>query len=246
MSQEELSEIVKDFLNICDTQLKSKQFTKNKDVDFYIKKGICLNEFKNIYLEKKEKFSKKDLREYVFKVTNVLNDWLKIMKNHQISKGLQKCIPASSSYLVNVKEFEVLNGDNKWIPLHILKEDVQMFLEDGMGMKKINPEVLIDTGGFGPSLISMNLFSKLDNKVNRYKKPIILDICGDKKAISLYYTLNFRFTNNKDKVYNINCGLVQDIGIFKYGIFLANDFLKKYKDFNIRQDINDDVKFNLQ
>lgn len=228
---DELVEIVMHFMNVCNKELGKDKITNDKDLDFYIKKGSCLNGLKDTYLDFKKnnkKLSKHDLRQYMNKIIIIMNDWKSILENKSITKGLQKCIPASSSYLIDINTIEILTGNNEWTKINTnkFKKSMSVEIDNGLSMENKSPTILIDTGGFGPSLITLNLFGKLDNKMNSYPTEITYNICGNTKTLDYYYILKWRQISNRDKVYEIKCGITQDIGIFKYGIFLANDFLE--------------------
>lgn len=233
-----MEEFITDLLKLCHKKISNKPISNDKDIDFFIKKSICLSEFKNMYIGKKIKKDRKNMREYLDKIAITLLEWVEILKNNN------KCIPISSGYLVDIDKIEILNpeNENNWINIGKLRKKFKKVTElnDKITEEK-SPTILIDTGGFGKSLITENLRKQLKLPSKNYPiEPEPISICGGTMYSLGYTVIIFRFKNRPNKTYNLKLDIVPEMGkLFKYGIFIANDFLKKNKNFIIKLDKND-------
>ncbi len=240
-------DLISTLINECYKHLNDKSLTSDHtsdhNIDFFIKKGTCLSSFKDIYLEYKKKnkdVTQIELSNYLSKVNNIFNDWINLLRDTRITKGLQKCIPGSSSTFANIDKIEIMGKNNIWKNLG--NEEFRIKVETPIDIEEVSPVVLFDTGGFGSTLITGNLVSQLELKFTFTladpTKEKSVDICATKIKIIGFVNIKWRFTYDEEKIYEIKANVVVSIGdLFGYGILFADDFFRKYKSFSIRQDL---------
>ena len=237
--KDNLSDLVEQFMDSCVKNLKSKKLTSDHNIDFYIKKSVCLSSFKDLYLKINKRIKKSDLRNYLLKISTIFNEWIDIMDNHSIIKGLQKkCIPGSSSTLADVMNMEIYNG-REWIKLG--EKELEITYDNGDIANSL-PVILFDTGGFSGSLLTFNLLNELGIDLNIMSKiqKSSINLCiggGNLKPLGSISIL-WRFDFSKDKTYETEMYVVPEISReFRYGILFGDTFFQKYKTFSVRHDL---------